>query len=126
MQDIIGEILYFLLAGGWGGILALLLGIIAGIFAVRGTRRGRSVLVNWGFVLSILALVTGIVGMLGNMTKVESYVRSQVEQGVNAEEADSMRQLGNMESYDSLFWGIVGLMPGLWLWMGTRSKRSTT
>ncbi len=122
MQEIVGEILYFLLAGGWGGLLALLLGIVAGIIAVRGSRRGRSALVNWGFVLSILALGIGVVGMFTGMAKTEAYVKSQVEQGANAEMADGMRSLGNLESYDALFWGIVGLMPGLWLWLGTRGK----
>jgi len=122
MQDIVGEILYFLLAGGWGGLLALLLGIIAGIVAVQGSRRGRSALVNWGFVLSILALAIGVVGMFTGMAKTEAYVKSQVEQGANAEMADAMRSLDNMTSYDSLFWGIVGLMPGLWLWLGRRGK----
>jgi hypothetical protein len=123
MQDIVGEILYFLLAGGWGGLLALLLGVVAGIVAVRGSRRGQSALVNWGFVLSILALGIGVVGMFTGMTKTEAYVKSQVEQGANAEMADGMRSLGNMESYDALFWGIVGLMPGLWLWLGRRGKK---
>jgi hypothetical protein len=122
MQDIVGEILYFLFAGGWGGLLALLLGIVAGIVAVRGSRRGRSALVNWGFVLSILALGIGVVGMFTGMAKTDAYVKSQVEQGANAEMADGMRALGNLESYDALFWGIVGLMPGLWLWLGRRGK----
>ena len=122
MQDIVGEILYFILAGGWSGVLAIILGIAAGVLAVRGARRNRAALVNWGLVLSILALLIGVVGMFGDMSKVDAYVKSQVEQGANQEIADGMRALGNWESYDALFWGIAGLMPGLWIWLGRRGK----
>jgi hypothetical protein len=125
MQDIVGEILYFILAGGWPGVLAILLGIAAAILAVRGSRRNRPALVNWGFVFSIAAFVIGLVGMFGDMSKVDAYVKSQVEQGANAEVADGMRSLGNWESYDALFWGIAGLMPGLWVWLGRRGRMST-
>jgi hypothetical protein len=124
MMDIFNEILYFMYAGGWIGLLALVVGMIGGILALLGSRRKRTGLVNWGFILAILALVVGVLGMFGDRTKVDKYVQSQLEQGMSADATEDIQHYGYLESSISMFWGFVGLMPGLWLWLGTRGKRS--
>jgi hypothetical protein len=122
MMDIFNEILYFMYAGGWIGLLALLVGMIGGILALLGSRRKRTGLINWGFILAILALVIGVLGMFGDRTKVDKYVQSKLEQGMSADAAEDIQHYGYLESSISMFWGFVGLMPGLWLWLGRRGK----
>jgi len=124
MQDIVLEVIYFIFAGGWGGLLALLLGVLAGILAVRGSRRAKPNLVNWGLAISLIALLAGILGMITGFAKVSAFVAAQIEQGVTNEVAAGIRELGNWESYVALFWGLVGLMPGLWIWLAKRGKQT--
>jgi hypothetical protein len=122
MQDMILEVFYFLFAGGWGGILALLLGIAAGIFGVRGMRRDKKSQITLAFVLSILALFVSIIGMMIGHSTVDAYVKAQAEQGVDLKVVEVVKELGGLEASVSLYWGLFGLMPGLFIWLARNRK----
>lgn len=122
MQDMLLEVFYFLFAGGWGGILALLLGITAGILGVRGMRRDYKSQITLAFVLSILALLVSIVGMMIGNSTVDAYVKAQAEQGVDLKVVEAVKELGGLEASVSLYWGLFGLMPGLFIWLARNRK----
>ena len=114
--------IYLLIAGGFGGILALVVGLLGGVAGLLGMRRDRAKLCTAGFVLALLSLVLGILGLITGLSATATHVEGLRQTGLNPDVALYTQEIGVWESRTALFWGIVGLMPGLFLWLGSRRK----
>lgn len=117
------EILYFFYAGGFGGIAALVFGLLGGITGVLGVKGSNKGLRNTGLVLAVLSLLIGIVGVFMGISSTNAYVEAQRQAGLNPDVAIVVQEIGVMESKTALYWGFIGLAPGLWLWLASRLRK---
>jgi len=116
--------IYLLIAGGFGGILALLLGLAGGVIGLMGMRRDKAALRKAGLILALVSLVVGILALPVGLHATAIHVEEYRQAGMNPDVALYMEEIGVWESRTALFWGIVGLMPGLFLWWGGKPLKA--
>jgi hypothetical protein len=112
--------IYLIIAGGFGGILALVIGLAGGVVGLLGMRREKTSMRKAGLILALLALVVGILGLIAGLSATATHVEQLRVEGLNPDVALYTQEVGVWESRTALFWGIIGLLPGLFLWWGGR------
>ena len=116
--------IYLLIAGGFGGILALVVGLAGGVIGLMGMRRDKAAMRKAGLILALLSLVIGILGLITGLNATTTSVEQLRVEGLNPDVALYTQEIGVWESRTALFWGIIGLMPGLFLWWGGKPLKT--
>jgi hypothetical protein len=116
--------IYLIIAGGFGGMLALLVGLAGGVIGLLGMRRDRAALRKAGLILALVSLVVGILALPMGLQATSVHVEQMRVEGMNPDVALYMQEIGVWESRSALLWGIIGLLPGLFLWMGGRPLKT--
>ncbi len=116
--------IYLIIAGGYGGVLALLIGLAGGVVGLLGMRRDKAGMRKAGLVLALGSLVVGALSLPMGLHATAVHVEQMRVEGMNPDVALYMQEIGVWESRVALFWGIVGLMPGLFLWWGGKPLKT--
>ena len=115
---------YLLIAGGLGGVLALVVGLAGGVVGLLGMRRDKAKMRFAGLLLALVSLVVGILGLITGLGATATHVEELRVAGLNPDVALYTQEIGVWEARMALFWGIIGLLPGLFLWWGGKPLKA--
>jgi hypothetical protein len=87
-------------------------------------RRDKAAMRKAGLWLALLSLIIGILGLITGLNVTATHVEQLRVGGLNPDVALYTQEVGVWESRTALFWGIIGLMPGLFLWWRGRPLKT--